>query len=302
MTIKFVGPYFKIAKAIKIFDNKIDEHDLLNYAITGKIELSIFIPEFKTLIWCAYLTKEMRDWLLDTGISGHKITMGSSYIEKDIGFFNLHYDNDSNPEGAKWVRGLDTNIGNQCLFPGIASGVWRIPPISALELLRNDSVQIPVGELLQADYFDSALDLLNLQKMIKINSNHNISLIEVNINKIIITTKQMDKLSILTGNTTEPAINKKVERHASAREVILAAVATELFNEWKKNNSASEDNTSIKKLAELINDKGVLYGLGEPDDDLTESIRKVIADAIREPDKRQSIGRHYRQVKHNKGK
>lgn len=240
MTIKFVGPYFKIAKAIKIFDNKIDEHDLLNYAITGKIELSIFIPEFKTLIWCAYLTEDMRNWLLDTGISGHKITMGRSCIEKDIGFFNLHYDNNSNPNGAEWVRGLDTNIGNQCLFPGIASGVWRIPPISALELLRNDSVQIPVGELLQADYFDSTLDLLNPQKMIKINPNHKVSLVEININKIIITTKQMYKLDELlnpappTSNTIHGNKITNANRRIAAIHAIfhvLAAYRNEIYDE-----------------------------------------------------------------------
>ncbi|ECX2444878.1 hypothetical protein AOA84_02910 [Salmonella enterica subsp. enterica serovar Newport] len=112
----------------------------------------------------------------------------------------------------------------------------------------------------------------------------------------------MDELSILIGNTTEPAINKKVERFASGREVILAAAVTELFRAWKEDDSSSEDDASIKKLAKLINDKGVWYGLGGPNDDLTESIRKVIADAIRKPEERQSIGKYYRQVKHNKGK
>ncbi|HHQ8352975.1 TPA: hypothetical protein ACSUNC_002476 [Salmonella enterica subsp. diarizonae] len=278
MTSKFVGPYFKIAKVIKIFDNKIDEHDLLNYAITGKIELSVFIPEFKTLIWCPCLTKDMRDWLLNTGISGHRITLGSSSIEKDIGFFELHYDNNSNPDGAEWVRGLDTNIGNQCLFPGIAGGVWRIPPASALELLKNDSVQIPVGELLQADYFDSIYELFDPKKMVKINPNHKISSIEVNINKIIITKKQMYKLDELLNpaplieNTTQEDKNEKIKkRHELRRELILASALHALH----KNREECGKNAT--GLFNYLNDHAAYYGLPQKEGALTEHTKKIIS-------------------------
>ncbi|ENM2990201.1 hypothetical protein AB7A43_002103 [Salmonella enterica] len=258
MISKFVGPYFKIAKAIKILDNKIDEHDLLNYAITGKIELSVFIPEFKTLILCPRLTKNMRDWLLDTGYSGYKIMIGSSSIEKDIGFFNLDYNENSNNKGAEWIRGLDTGIGNSCLFPGIAGGVWRIPPMSALEILKNDSAQVPVGELLPADYFDTINDVLDLEKNIKIIPNNIISSIDVNINKIIITTRQMHKLDEILnpepltktaahGNTIINANRRIAAIHAIFH--ILTAYRDDVFDD----KGEIKDNTLLSKTKEFWN-------------------------------------------------
>ncbi|AXC71661.1 hypothetical protein ABGY98_001678 [Salmonella enterica] len=300
MTSKFVGPYFKIAKAIKIFDNKIDEHDLLNYAITGKIELSVFIPEFKTLIWCPCLTKDMRDWLLNTGFSGHRITLGSSSIEKDIGFFELHYDNNSNPDGAEWVRGLDTNIGNQCLFPGIAGGVWRIPPASALELLKNDSVQIPVGELLQADYFDSIYELFDPKKMVKINPNHKISSVKVNMNKIIITKKQMYKLDELLNpapSTTNSPHGNKIS-HANRRIAAIHAIVQILIAYHNEIFDDKDEVNDIALLSKVKEDWGRIHGnkvkiLND------KTLMEIIKELQERPDESQSI---YIKPKQDQGK
>ncbi|HFW3715989.1 TPA: hypothetical protein ACIBKF_005464, partial [Salmonella enterica subsp. enterica serovar 6,7:y:-] len=193
------------------------------------------------------------------------------------------------------------NIGSHVKFPVIARDIWSLHACDIGRLIKYDSdyngFTIPASLLKPSDYDESLKDSLGSTWILQDDSN-----ITIKKNNLIITKKQVNKLSLLIGNETESPINKKVEYHASRREVILAAVVTELFRAWEANNNPDEDKASANKLAKLINDNGVWYGLGEPDDDLTESIRKVILDAIRKPEERQSIGKYYRQVKHKKGK
>lgn len=297
MTTKFIRDFYNIKEIPALFENKITVDDVLYFAAQDMIELCKFI-EIECDIFCSNLTPEIKDWIEDTSIDSIHLKLGSSTIQKSLKAFRFNIGTDKYKNS---IEGLYLNIGSFVKFPVIAKDTWALHAHDVGALIKYDSYSkgftIPSSLLKPSDYDEDLKSLLGDTWSLQDDKD-----IVIKRDNLIITRKQIDKLSILIGNATEPAINKKVERHASAREVILAAVVTELFNEWKKNNSASEDNTSIKKLAKLINDKGVWYGLGGPNDDLTESIRKVIADAIRNPEKRQSIGKHYRQVKHNKGK
>ncbi|ECR9710510.1 hypothetical protein F2H64_18745 [Salmonella enterica] len=297
MTTKFIRDFYNIKDIPALFENKITVDDVLYFAAQDEIELCKFI-NIECDIFCSNLTPELKDWIEDTSFDSAHLKLGSSTIQKSLKTFRF---NISGNEYKKSIEGLYLNIGSHVKFPVIANDIWSLHAYDIGRLIKYDShsngFTIPASLLKPSDYDENLQDSLGGTWILQDDSS-----IAIKRNNLIITRKQLDKLSILISNTTEPAINKKVERHASGREVILAAVVTELFRAWEANDDSGEDKASAKKLAKLINDKGVWYGLGEPDDDLTESIRKVILDAIRAPDKRQSIGKYYRQVKQNKGK
>ncbi|ECM5083147.1 hypothetical protein NY62_07565 [Salmonella enterica subsp. enterica serovar Newport] len=297
MNSKFIRDFYNIKDIPALFENKITVDDVLYFAAQDEIELCKFI-KIECDIFCSNLTTKLKDWIEDPGYDSAHLKLGNSEIQKSLKAFRL---NICGNEYKKSIEGLYLNIGSHVKFPVIAGDIWSLHAYDIGRLIKYDSdsngFTIPASLLKPSDYDENLQDSLGGTWILQDDSN-----ISINRNNLIITKKQINKLNSLINNSTEPAINKKVERHASGREIILAAVVTELFRVWKANDNSSEDKASANKLAKLINDNGVWYGLGEPDDDLTESIRKVILDAIRKPEERQSIGKYYRQVKHKKGK
>ncbi|EHR8188425.1 hypothetical protein KUP28_002544 [Salmonella enterica] len=297
MNSKFIRDFYNIKDIPALFENKITVDDVLYFAAQDEIELCKFIKK-ECDIFCSNLTTKLKDWIEDPSYDSAHLKLGSSEIQKSLKAFRF---NICGNEYKKSIEGLYLNIGSHVKFPVIAGDIWSLHAYDIGRLIKYDSdsngFTIPASLLKPSDYDENLQDSLGGTWILQDDSN-----ISINRNNLIITKKQINKLNSLINSSTEPAINKKVERHASGREIILAAVVTELFRVWKENNNSSEDKASANKLAKLINDNGVWYGLGEPDDDLTESIRKVILDAIRKPEERRSIGSYYRQVKHKKGK
>lgn len=297
MTSKFIRDFYNIKDIPSLFENKITVDDVLYFAAQDEIELCKFI-KIECDIFCSNLTPKLKDWIEDPSYDSAHLKLGSSEIQKSLKAFRF---NICGNEYKKSIEGLYLNIGCHVKFPVIAGNIWSLHAYDIGRLIKYDSdsngFTIPASLLKPSDYDENLQDSLGGTWILQDDSN-----ISINRNNLIITKKQINKLNSLINSSIEPAINKKVERYASGREIILAAVVTELFRAWKANDNPSEDKASANKLAKLINDNGVWYGLGEPDDDLTESIRKVILDAIRKPEERQSIGKYYRQVKHKKGK
>lgn len=297
MNSKFIRDFYNIKDIPALFENKITVDDVLYFAAQDEIELCKFI-KIECDIFCSNLTPKLKEWIEDPSYDSAHLKLGSSEIQKSLKEFRF---NICGNEYKKSIEGLYLNIGSHVKFPVIAGDIWSFHAYDIGRLIKYDSdsngFTIPASLLKPSDYDENLQDSFGGTWILQDDSN-----ISINRNNLIITKKQINKLNSLINSSTEPAINKKVERHASGREIILAAVVTELFRVWKANNNSSEDKASANKLAKLINDNGVYYGLGEPDDDLTESIRKVILDAIRKPEERRSIGSYYRQVKHKKGK
>ncbi|EIZ2108290.1 hypothetical protein MOQ95_002866 [Salmonella enterica] len=202
-----IGQYFKLKKVVKILDNKIDIEDILNLAALGKIEISIFVPEFRALLSVGSLSAELKDWLLRTDINSSILQIGSTIIMKDTGFFKIDTDNHSNTKGKEWIRGIYTNIGEPTTFPCQLSGVWSLPPATAVALLRGGTTTVTVNSLYPSDHYKSFAEHMIKEELFRIIPTYNFSTIDVNLEKIIITAKQLHFLDNLINPKITDSLN-----------------------------------------------------------------------------------------------